>query len=153
VRPPWVFQDRYEWLWLYAAVEPRTGESFCLYMPQLNGDCFEVFLHEMRRAYPDDEIVLVSDRAGSHTSGRIVWPEGIEPLLLPPYAPELNPAERWFGALREALSNRIFETIQAIDQAATEALGWYWEAPERLAQLTGYGWWTRATGSILTSAT
>jgi hypothetical protein len=28
VRPPWIVEDRYEWLWLYAAIEPRTGESF-----------------------------------------------------------------------------------------------------------------------------
>jgi transposase len=151
VRPPWVFQDRYEWVWLYAAVEPRTGESFCLYMPQLNGDCFEVFLREMRRAYPDDEIVLVSDRAGSHTSGRIVWPAGITSLLLPACSPELDPVERWFGALRGPLSNVVFESIEELAERLTVALRPYWEQPARLARLTGYGWWTQATGSILTS--
>ena len=40
-RPPWVVQDRYEWLWLYAAVEPATGESCCLYLPYLDAGCFQ----------------------------------------------------------------------------------------------------------------
>jgi hypothetical protein len=29
IRPPWVVEDRYEWLWLYAAVEPRTTGRCC----------------------------------------------------------------------------------------------------------------------------
>lgn len=146
-----MFRDRYEWLWLYAAVEPATGESFSLYMPRLDGTCFAVFLDELRKAYPEEEIVLVSDRAGSHTSSRVTWPEGIEPLLLPARSPELDPVERLFEALREPLSNEVFETVEAIEEALTAALRPYWEEPVRLARLTGYEWWTRVTGSIVTS--
>lgn len=149
-RPPWVFQDKYEWFWLYAAVEPRTGESFCLEMPRLDGICFEVFLKELKKAYPDQEIVLVSDRAGSHTSDQVKWPEGIEPLFLPACSPELDPVERWFEELRRALSNEVFETVEALAKRLTAALVPYWEDPARLARLTGYSWWVKATGSILT---
>ena len=35
-RPPWPVQMRYDWLWLYAAVEPATGHCVCLYLPALN---------------------------------------------------------------------------------------------------------------------
>ncbi len=73
-RPPWIFEDQYEWLWLlYAAVEPETGESFCLYfLPNLDGDCFGgVFLEEFEKAYPDEEIVLVLDGAPGHRSGQV----------------------------------------------------------------------------------
>lgn len=146
-----MFQDQYEWLWLYAAVEPSTGESFCLYMPRLDGDCFAAFLEAFKKAYPDDEIVLVSDRAGSHTSGRVAWPEGIEPLPLPACSPELDPVERWFEALREPLANEVFETVEAIGDALEAALRPYWEEPARLARLTGYGWWVDAIDSIRTS--
>lgn len=95
-RPPWVVEDRYEWLWLYAAVEPATGESFYLYLPRLDGDCFEVFLEELRKAYRGEQIVLVLDGAPGHRSGQVSWPDGIEALPLPPYSPELNPVERLF---------------------------------------------------------
>jgi hypothetical protein len=29
-RPPYIVKRSYEWTYLYAAVEPTTGESFCL---------------------------------------------------------------------------------------------------------------------------
>lgn len=77
-RPPWTQKQKYQWLWLYAAVEPATGESFCMEMSYVDGDCFETFLWEMKKAYPEDPIVLVFDRAGSHRSGRpggpVEWP-------------------------------------------------------------------------------
>jgi hypothetical protein len=41
------------------AVEPETGGSFCLYLPRLDAECFEVFLEELQKAYPGEEIVLV----------------------------------------------------------------------------------------------
>jgi hypothetical protein len=30
LRPPYVVRRSYQWTYLYAAVEPTTGESFCL---------------------------------------------------------------------------------------------------------------------------
>ncbi len=49
VRPLWNVRRKYEWTWLYAAVEPATGEDFCLYLPRLDGDCFELFLQHLSR--------------------------------------------------------------------------------------------------------
>ncbi|MGI9176200.1 MAG: transposase [Rhodothermales bacterium] len=141
-----------EWLWLYAAVEPATGESFCLYLPHLDGVCFEAFLGEVRRAYPGDEIVLVLERAGAHISGAVAWPEEMMPFYLPPRSPELDPAERWFQELRGSLSNVAHATLEEMADALTTALRPWWEDVRRLARLVGYSWWTAATGSILTSS-
>jgi transposase len=151
-RPPWIFEDNYEWVWLYAAVEPLTGESFCLYLPGVDGECFEVFLEEFEKAYPDEDILLVLDGSPSHRSGKVSWPLGIEGLPLPAYSPELNPVERWFLELRARLSNRIFESEEEIMEALSEALGSYWEDPSMLAKLTGYGWWLEEISNIRTSA-
>ena len=90
------------------------------------------------------------DQAGSHRSQTMVWPEHIQPLFLPPYSPELNPVERWFEALRATVSNQLFATIDALDQALTQALQPYWEDTERLVQLTGFTWWREATDNIRT---
>ena len=143
-RPPWVVQDRYEWFWLYSALEPATGESFSLYLPRLDGTCLQVFLEHFRAAYPDDDVLLVMDQASSHRSGQVVWPENVNPLLLPPYSPQLNPAERWFEELRRSLANRLFDTLDALQDALTDALRRYWQDKPRLARLTGYPWWLDA---------
>ena len=76
VPPAVVVEDRYEWLWLYAAVEPATGESFYLYLPRLNAACFGAFLRELSKAYPGKKIVSVLDGAPGHRSGRVSRPEG-----------------------------------------------------------------------------
>ena len=121
-----------------------------MYMPHLDGTCFEVFLRALRSQCGGDEVVLVMDQAGAHKSGQVEWPEGIAPLYLPPRSPELDPAERWFRELRGAVSNRAHETLAVLEEELTEALRPYWEEPSKLARLVGYPWWVEATGSILT---
>ena len=44
--------------------------------------------------------VLLLDRAGWHTTGDIVWPKNITPILLPSRSPELNPVEQVWQYLR-----------------------------------------------------
>jgi transposase len=50
-------------------------------------------------ASPTKQIVLVLDRAGWHTSLRLRVPEHVHLLFLPPYSPELQPAEHLLGSL------------------------------------------------------
>jgi hypothetical protein len=98
-RPPWIVRRRHEWSWLYAAVDPRTGESFCSYMPRVDGGCLEAFLGELGKAYLDNHLVLVMDNAPPTAPGGTL-PENMTLLKLPRCSPELNPAERWFQVVQ-----------------------------------------------------
>ncbi len=49
-RPPWVYSDEYEWVWVYAAIEPLTAESFLLLLPWVTPECVQVFLDRAARA-------------------------------------------------------------------------------------------------------
>src|SRR3954465_12875495 len=89
-RPPWPHEHQYHWFWLYAAVEPVSGTCVVLFLPHVDGIC--CFLEEVRQHTGSDTIGLVLDNSGSHTSGKVHWPGGIEKIALPPYSPELNPA-------------------------------------------------------------
>jgi transposase len=95
-RPPWTHEHQYHWFWLYTAVEPASGACVVLFLPHIDGICFERFLEEFRQHTGADRIGLVLDNSGSHTSGKVRWSDGVEKIPLPPYSPELNPAERWF---------------------------------------------------------
>ena len=146
-RPPWVVDDRYDWVWLYAAVEPMTGESFFLFLPRLDGICFQIFLEEFRNwfaaddADDDEKIALVLDGSPSHRNQAVEWPQGLSAIPLPAYSPELNPAEGIFKEIRGELSNEVFETVDAIEDGLLEVIQEYWEEPERLQRLTAYPWW------------
>jgi transposase len=135
---------RYEWCWLYAAVEPETGESFRSYMPGVDGRCLEAFFEGLGGAYPDHSLVVVLDNAPSHRSKSITLPENVTLLKLPSYSPELNPVERWFLEFRRSLSNKIFESVEHLQQSLTRTLEPYWKEPALLKRLTGYSWWVEA---------
>ena len=72
-------------------------------------------------------------------------------LPLPRYSPELNPPERWFEELRKSLANRIFDTLDELEQALIEALRPYWQDPTKLVRLTAFPWWREAAQSITSS--
>ena len=119
----------YEWTYLYAALDPSSGESFSLYLPGMDSLCLEAFLERLGEAYADHHLVVVLDGAPSHTSSQIVLPENVSLLALPSYSPELNPVERWFQEFRRALSNRTFETVEPLQEALTKVLEPYWLDP------------------------
>jgi len=131
-RPTAVKQTRYEWVYLYAAVEPATGESVALQAPQVNTGTMNVFLKMLGQELgPLDHAVLIMDQAGWHKSRALLLPENISVLLLPPYSPELNPVERLWAYLRSHyLSNRVFEDYKHLLDAGAQA--WQRLTPERL---------------------
>ncbi len=78
----------------------------------------EIALHVARGTHA----VLLLDRAGWHTTGNLVWPKNVTPILLPSRSPELNPVEQVWQYLRaNYLSNRVFDDFDAIIDAACDA--------------------------------
>lgn len=67
-RPTAVKQTKYEWVYLYGAVEPATGESTALLAPNVNIGTMEVFLrmlsHDVAAGDPDDVALVIMDQAG-----------------------------------------------------------------------------------------
>jgi transposase len=122
-RPTAVKQTRYEWVYLYAAVEPATGASVALQAPDINTGTMNVFLKMLGQELgPTDHAVLIMDQAGWHKSRNLVLPESITVLYLPPYSPELNPVERLWAYLRSHyLSNRAYDDYQHLLDAGAEA--------------------------------
>jgi hypothetical protein len=68
----------------------------------------------------------------------------MHPLSLPPYSPELNPAEQVFRHIHMHLSNTLFTTLDELQNALINELQQFWERPTVLLQLTGYPWWVQA---------
>ena len=80
---------RYE----YAAVSPWDGCLDFMTADKMNTDNMSRFLSQASAAHQDEFIVMVLDGASSHKSKELKIPNNVSLILLPPYSPELNPAE------------------------------------------------------------
>jgi transposase len=131
-RPTAVKQTRYEWIYLYAAVEPVSGESVALLAPNADTGTFNVFLQMLSTELKEKEhAVLILDGAGWHKSKKLVMPSNITCLLLPPYSPELNPVENLWHYLRSHhLSNRAYSDYDELLDAGGDA--WRKLTPETI---------------------
>jgi transposase len=112
----------YKWTYLYAAVEPTTAESFCLYLPGMDSGCLEIFLNQLGEAHPEEHLIVVLDGAPSHRSEEIGYPENVSLLRLPAYSPELDPVARWFQEFRRELSNWTFEAVELFKRHSAKRL-------------------------------
>lgn len=122
-RPTAVKQTKYDWVYLYAAVEPATGFSSALLAPHVNTGTMNAFLQVLAAELdPGDVAVLIMDQAGWHKAKALKVPDNIVILYLPPYSPELNPVENLWGYMRgHYLSNRAYDGYDHLVAAAGDA--------------------------------
>ena len=88
-------------------------------------------------------IVLGLDSAGWHTEPNLVVPDGIRLAYLPPYSPELQPAEHLWPVLDEPLANQYFETLADLERAVAERC--LVLDGDQLSLGTNFHWWPKPT--------
>jgi len=98
--------------------------------------------------YPDTIVILVWDNAPCHRPKIHREIPGLTVLFLPPYSPELNPAERFFGELRKSTANHIFKTIEEQEMAIEARLNLLADDPEGMKRLLGYEWIVRQSEMV-----
>ena len=147
IKPHQLILPRYKYFWLFGAAEPATGESFFLEMPALDSDCFQVFINEFSRAYPNTMNVLVIDGAPAHIAGALVIPDNVVLFRLPPYCPELNSMERVWQDLRKRLMLGLPAGLNALKTDVTRVVCEY--TPDILASITGYPYLRAAAAQLI----
>lgn len=136
-------QTRYEWDYLYGALEVVEGRAEFLHLPTVNLECNELFLRHLRDSDPGAQHVVIADQAGFHLRARDPrLPQGVHILPLPAYRPELNPCEQLWDVLKdtEGFANGLFETIGDLRQSLVPGLRRYWEDAKLVLSLIGRPW-------------
>jgi transposase len=146
-RPPGRCDQRYQWAYIFAAVEPATGADVALVLPEAATPAMILFLAEFAAGLPGDvHAVLVLDGAGRHVARDLVVPANVTLVPLPPYSPELNPVERVWLYLRERfLSLRLLADHRAIVDACCDAWNRLAAEPGRLRSLCDQPWITKVS--------
>ena len=67
-------------------------------------------------------------------------PEGIHLVHLPPYSPELQPAERLWTMVNESLVNQAFDSIEEVEDLVYQRCQRLLQQQELIRGLTAYHW-------------
>ena len=70
-------------------------------------------------------------------------PEGIRLVYLPPYTPELQPAEHLWPLVDEPVANRHFETLNDLDALLAERCRTLRHHRGLIAANTRFHWWPK----------
>ena len=100
-----------------------------------------MFLAQVCAAHKEDFIVVVLDGASSHRSKDLVIPDNIALIRLPPYSPELNPAEQIWNILRRnSFANGVFDSLDAATAQAELGLAEMAANKKAVSSLTNWPW-------------
>lgn len=146
VKPIQKVQHKFDNYYVYGAVEPISGDNFFLELPDLNSDCFQLFLDEFHDSYPDDFIIMLLDNGAFHKAKKLVIPDNIVLLFIPPYSPELNPIERLWQDIKDEISWFLYETLDELKEAVARVLRKY--SHQDIASLTGYQYLVDAVNAL-----
>lgn len=134
-------QQDYEWCYVYGALDVVGGDSQFQLMPTVGLDLTRDFLAQIAASAPQAHHVIVWDGAGfHHRAGDVRLPPRVHVLPLPAYSPELNPPERLWDVIKDELCNRVYQSIEALEEAASAALQPFIRNAPRIRQLVGDGW-------------
>ncbi len=146
VKPVGICQYGYQNFWLYGAVAPETGDGFFYVLPRLDAAYMQLFLNALAEARPTTLNVLLLDNSRAHTAQELVVPSNIVLLFQPPYAPEVNPAERVWEDLKTNLAWECYPSLQALQDHIVRLVEAY-DGPT-LTSLTAYPYFMAAVNAL-----
>ena len=140
--PRAIRQTNYKWTYLFGSVCPLTGHCHGWRMPYANTWIMNLYLRDFSKHLPPNvHALMVMDGAGWHCSNDLEIPQNVSVLLLPPYSPELNPAELIWRSMRQRkLSNRLYPTIDELERAVDEAWRWILKQENEISSLCLFPW-------------
>jgi transposase len=125
-------------------VQPSSGRTIFHLATSVNIALFEAELAAFATAVgasPTKQIVLVLDRAGWHKTQRLRVPDHVHLLFLPPYSPELQPAEHLWPLTNTVLVNRHFRSIDDLEDAQAARCVALQTRPDLIRSTTLFHWW------------
>ena len=142
-RPPMIRDNRHVSVHIFGAICPARRIGAAIIMPAVNTKAMNEHLKEIgSQVATGAHALLVCDGAGWHQPGeRLIVPDNITLMPLPPYAPELNPMENVWDYLRgNKLSSLVWNRCDAILDACVDAWNFIANDPARIASIGTRDW-------------
>lgn len=119
VKPVAPFLHRFDNLYLFGAFSPITGDSSLLEMPHCNSHTFQEFINHLSRQRLSEFKILILDNGAFHHARSLHIPDNMAFIFLPPYSPELNPAEKIWRYFKDRVSMIAYPSLDMLQQQLT----------------------------------
>lgn len=143
-RPVVTVHHRYQWSYVYGFVQPTSGRTVWLLMPTVSIAAFNAALQEFAHELdigPAHLFLLLVDGAGWHTSPQVQVPPAVRLYFLPPYSPELQPAEHLWPLTNQPLVNQCFADMAQLEAVQAQHCLWLQQQPDLIRSATNFSWW------------
>ncbi len=130
-------QLTYEWWYRFAAVDGRAGTVSRTWVDSMKAADLVPLMEALRANAPLDALVWDGAASPRDDAVRAV---GVPLIQLPPYGPELHPAERLFEEVRRHTEGRVYATLADKVAAVNAFLDELDADPTRVRRLCGWDW-------------
>jgi transposase len=130
-----------QYIYAYSAVNPANGDIFSILAPNCNTEIMSLFMENLSEEYHDYRNVIILDKAGWHTTNYLKRFDNVRYLFLPPYSPELNPAEHLWSTIRDLkFRNTTFASLKEVEKALIESFKYLDRNKDLVSKLTHFKW-------------
>ncbi len=116
VKPIVKYQHAFKNTYLYGIFSPINGDAFIYEIEGTASEIFYKYLVEFSKYKPTEFKVIIIDNAGFHSMKNYQIPDNIALIRIPPYTPELNPAEKVWAYIKQYYKNKVLENLNSLKE-------------------------------------
>jgi len=126
-----------QYIYAYSAVNPVNGDIFSILAPNCDTDTMSLYMEHFSIEYKDYRNIVIMDKAGWYTTNLLRGFDNVRYIFLPPYSPELNPAEHLWAAIRDLqFRNKSFGSLDEVQDALIDSFQYLDRNKEMVSKLT-----------------
>lgn len=146
IKPIAQYKHSYLYKWLWGSFSPITGESFCMTTTNVTKEFFIKYLEDFSKDKPKELKIVIIDNASFHSTKNVIIPENIILLPIPPYCPELNPAEKVWQWMKDKIAMKIYDNLEVLEVKIEQLLKQL--ENQKIKTITGYEFYLNAYNNV-----
>jgi len=122
IKPIGKYKHSYNYFWIWGSFSPITGDAHYMISESVSKNAFIAYLNDFALQNPRELKLIIIDNAAFHSTKNIELPENIILIPLPPYSPELNPAEKMWQWFKDKIAMKMFKSVEKLEEKVTELI-------------------------------
>lgn len=109
IKPVVDYKHSFQSTYIFGCFSLSDGAPFFWEIDGVSKEIFHAFLNDFSKEKPNELKIVLIDNAGFHSVKDVSLPDNIVLVNIPPYTPELNPAERVWQWMKQRFKTKCFK--------------------------------------------